>query len=103
MHRHLLCILTSLFVVTPSLANADTSSQQAHQLQLQGITAYKAGNFGEAAKDFAGALAARPHLSSALYNFAASSAKAGNAAKAIEALNAYADMGLVADLERDAD
>ncbi len=102
MYRHLLFVFASLFVVSPTLAHADTSPQQAHQLQLQGIAAYKAGNFAEAAKDFAGALALRPHLATALYNLAASSAKAGKSAEAIDALTAYADMGLIADVEHDA-
>ena len=82
---------------------ADPPLQRARELQAQGLTAYKAADFEAAAEDFAAALALRPHDPAILYNFAACSAKAGRVADAIAALDAYATMGLIADVEDDSD
>ncbi len=84
-------------------AHAETPVQQARALQKQAFDAYKAGKFADAANDFSAALTFRPHHPGLLYNFAATSAKAGNKDDAIRALNEYAGMGLIADVEKDDD
>ena len=103
MFRHLGAVLIAAMALAVVPARSDSLVQQSRALYEQGKAAYKAGKFAEAAKDFSAMLALRPHSLRALYNFAACSAKAGNANDAIRALNAYADMGLIADVEHDSD
>jgi hypothetical protein len=101
--RRLISLLILALFAAATPARADTTRQQMRALQEQAVAAYKAGNFTECAKDFAAALALRPHHPRLLYNFAACSAKGGNANDAIRTLNEYADMGLIADVEKDDD
>jgi sugar lactone lactonase YvrE len=93
--------LAVLISIAP--VHADATRDQVRALQEQASAAYKAGKFADAAKNFADALTFRPHHPGLLYNFAATSAKAEHTTDAIRALNEYADMGLVADLDKDAD
>ena len=103
MNRLMRCLLFIAAIASVERAFADTPVQQSRDLQTQAMAAYKAGDFAACAKDFAAALALRPHNQRILYNIAACSAKAGHLDDAIAALNAYADMSLVADVEHDAD
>lgn len=95
--------LAAICAATLSAHATEKAVQQARDLQKQAFDAYKAGNFAQAAKDFGAALTFRPHHPGLLYNFAATSAKAGNKDDAIRALNEYADMGLIAAVEKDDD
>jgi hypothetical protein len=101
--RRLLSLVVAMICASMLSAQADTPVQQARALQKQAIEAYKAGKFADAARNFAAALTYRPHHPGLLYNLAATWAKAGNTNQAIRALQEYADMGLIADVEKDAD
>jgi sugar lactone lactonase YvrE len=101
--RRILSLLVAALCMATLCAHADTAVQQARVLQKQAFDAYKAGKFADAAENFGAALTFRPHHPGLLYNFAATSAKAGNKDDAIRALNEYADMGLIADVEKDDD
>jgi hypothetical protein len=101
--RRILSLLAAGLCMAAMSAHADTPVQQARALQKQAFDAYKAGKFADAAQDFEAALTFRPHHPGLLYNFAATSAKAGHQDDAIRALNEYADMGLIAGIEKDDD
>lgn len=101
--RYLRTLLAVALFASIAAAQAQSPKEQLRALQEQAVTAYKAGNFAECAKNFAAALAIRPHHPRLLYNFAACSAKAGKTGDALRALTEYADMGLIADVEKDDD
>ena len=101
--RRILSVAIAVLCLAAMQASADTPVQQARTLQNQAREAYKASKFADAAGNFAAALTFRPHHPGLLYNFAATSAKAGHNDDAIRALNEYADMGLIADLDKDTD
>ncbi|MBI1212432.1 MAG: hypothetical protein GC190_13290 [Alphaproteobacteria bacterium] len=100
--RHLLVVF-GLALFVSAAAQAEPTTDRLRTLQQQGLDAYKAGDFAGCAKAFAETLTMRPHHPRLLYNFAACSAKAGNTKNAVDALNEYAGMGLIAGVEKDED
>jgi hypothetical protein len=101
--RHVFILFLAALLAASLPAHAATPLQQSRELQAQGRAAYKAGNFAEAVKDFKAALALRPHHPGLLLNLAASLAKAGRTADAINTLAEFAGMGLITDADNNAD
>jgi len=93
-----MCLVASAALADPLY---DVSEFQAYE--RDGSIDFRAGNYTAAEEAFASAALYNPQQAKAYFNLAAAAARAGNRAKALMALDRFADFGVAADIASDAD